>query len=186
VDPRHWDTPLELRVNCALGMGTPMERAAILGEMLTRQEAYIEKGVPFVDFTHLHRTLTRVTKLMGFQDPSEFWGEWGPEQQQAYVKAMAENPQEDPAMAVVETERMKLQQDQIFKQDELEIKRTDMLLRDKRERDEAARDAALKEFEIELKYMTDLQDRQVDERVRLIEVQAKREQAKAKPKETAA
>jgi hypothetical protein len=190
IDPRQWDTPLDLKVNVAIGMGTPIERAAVLAEMLTRQEMYIEKGVPFVKFTHLRRTLDRITKLMGHKNPQEFWGKWGPEEQQAYEQAMAAMPQSDPAQEVVEVEKFKVQQEGIFKRDELDLKRMEITMRDQREREKNARDAALEEFELELKFATDLQDRTVDARVQMakatLQASTQRATAQAKSKETPA
>lgn len=173
VDPRHWDASLRLKVNVALGIGTPMERAAVLGEILTRQEMYIEKGVPFVDFTHLRRTLDRITKLVGYKNPEEFWGRWGAQEQQMHQQALAQNPQKDPAMEIVETERLKIQQEHIQKGNELDLKREEMNLEHARE----MRQLKLKEEEIEAKFATSI----ADAGVKLTQTQIQAEARKATP-----
>jgi hypothetical protein len=166
IDPRYWESGLDLRVNVALGMGTPAERIAVYSNILAKQEAYIQSGVPFVDFTHMRYTLDKLVRAANLPcDASEFFGEWTPQQQQMYDKAKAENPPKDPAQEIVETEQMKLQLDSVNKKNELELKRLEIHMEDDRERDKQRQDAALKELEIETRYMTALLDAQTKKQV---------------------
>lgn len=155
VDPRSWDAGMDVRVNVALGTGTRTEKITALQALAEKQEQHIIQGSPLVDFSHLRTTYGKLTDLLGFVDTEMFFKPWDAQMQAAFDEQQAEaakNAPEDPAQRVVDVEQIKVTMEANYKQEELKLKREEMLLKDQREREKMERDFALREYEAELQF----------------------------------
>lgn len=198
IDPTNWDADRDLRVNVALGTGSKQQRINQLLQIAEKQEAHIQAGSPIVSFVELRATYGKLTELLGERDSTQFFKKWSQQDQQAMEQAQAQKPASDPAMALVEVEQMKaqatialqeqkdqhaMQMKQLEVQTDarvaaakLELDRQRMLLENDREKDKIARDAVLKERELELKHKADIKDAELRAQVQADrQAQAKQE-----------
>ena len=153
VDPRVWDAEMDVRVNVALGTGSRTEKLNGLMALKADQENHMAQGSPLVSFTELRNTYGKITDLLGYKDTSQFWKEWGPEQQQAMEQAQAEaaeNAPKPPDERIVDVEELKVTLDAANKSKKLDLDREEMERTDARERERMDREFALREYEIEL------------------------------------
>jgi hypothetical protein len=168
VDPRYWDAEMDVRVNVALGTGSRTEKIAGIQALAQSQEAHLQMGSPLVSFAELRNTYGKLTDLLGYKDTSQFWKPWGPEQQAQYEQAQqeaAQNAPDDPATMVAKVEELKVTLAAQEAQAKMELERYKVELQDARERDKAAREFALKEYEIELKYQSEIDDRKLQAKI---------------------
>lgn len=76
MDPRPWNADMNVRVHAGLGRGTDASRAQTLMMVKQSQEAILQQGGPnnpLVTLKQYANTLTRLTKLGGFANASEFF-----------------------------------------------------------------------------------------------------------------
>lgn len=159
VDPRSWDATMDVSVNVALGQGTPEERIQTLMGILMAQRELMAAGSPLVSNVELRNTLGRLVELSGWKNSDEFFRPWGPEEESMMQEQLAQQPPPpDPATMLAQIEQLKVQMQAMVEQQKLELERWKALIQDDRERDKMARDAALKEFEIERKYQAKIDD----------------------------
>jgi len=152
IDPRDWDTSMDVRVNIGLGQGTPEDKVAAIGAVLGKLEEYLASGAPFVSFVEIRRAAAKALDLAGFRS-DDFLKPWGEREERARQQQAAQQPPPpDPATMLVEVEKMKLQLQQMRDQADMELDRWKATMEDDRERDKIARESALKELELELKY----------------------------------
>ena len=160
VDPRSWDADMDVSVNVGLGGGSVSSKIQNLLLQAEKQEMHMQMGSPLVSFAELRTTYGKIADLMGYRDTDQFWRPWDAPQQQMYEQQQAEaakNAEKDPAQRVVDVEETKVQLDAIQQQKEMELKELDIRLKDEREREKMAREFALKETEMELKYRVELE-----------------------------
>jgi hypothetical protein len=168
VDPRYWDSSMDTRVNVALGTGSKSEKIMSLQALALKQEEHIQMGSPLASFVELRNTYGKITDLIGYRDTDTFWRPWDAQAQQQYDQAQAEaaqNAPPEPAVLIAQTEelRVQLQAMEVQQKNALEERKAQM--QDNRERDKQARDFALKEYELELKYGQDINDRELQQKV---------------------
>lgn len=159
IDPRHWDATMDVSVNVALGSGTAEEKIQVLAGILSAQKELMASGSPLTSNVEIRHTLGKATELAGFRNSDAFFRPWGPEQEQQMQEAMAQQqPPPDPNMMLVQIEQARQQVEAQVKQAELMLKKWEAERQDDRERDKIARDAVLKERELELKHAADIND----------------------------
>lgn len=76
VDPRVWNSNMDVTVNVGLGNGLTDERLAVLREVLAVQrEALAQLGPsnPLVGIGHVRNTLAKILEQSGFKDTSQFF-----------------------------------------------------------------------------------------------------------------
>lgn len=152
VDPRHWDADMDVRVNVALGTGSKQQRILELQALLEDQKAHILQGSPLVSYVELRSTYAKITDLMGYKDTETFYKPWGPEQQQAMDKALAEQaPQKDPQTRVAEAAELEVTLDAANTREANRLKELEIRLEDERERTKMRLDheIALKKLEVD-------------------------------------
>lgn len=152
IDPRAWDTSMDVTVNIGLGNGDTTEKLAALTAIAAKQEqALRELGVdnPLVKPQQYARTLRKIVELSGFKDASMYFNDipddWQPEPQE-------KKPTPEEVLAQVQAQS--IQADIQKKAAELELKREQMIRDDDFRRDQLAQDRLLKQYELELKYQT--------------------------------
>lgn len=162
VDPRVWDAGMDVQINVGLGQGAPEDRVMALQSILAQQKELLMAGSPLVSQVELRRTLGRAVELAGFRNSDEFFRPWGPEQEQALQQQMAQQPPEpDIQEKLLQLEAMKVQADAEADRIKAENERLKLQMEDDRERDKMRGDFALREYEIELKYKTEVPDVEV-------------------------
>ena len=158
VDPRGWDSSMDMVVNIALGRGSDEARIMGLQQIMQLQQAAIEKygpNNPLVDLSQFRNTLAQMATLQGFQDPSQFFKEINPQEVQAFMQQMAQSQQKpDPAELLAQVEAEKIKADIVISAAKQELERQKAVSDADLKRDQMAVDAQLKAAEIEAKYST--------------------------------
>jgi hypothetical protein len=162
VDPRKWDSTMDVHINIALGQGLPEDRRQILQLLYGEQEKHMLQGSPMVSWKHLRNTVGMFCELGGWTNSDLFFA--SQEEIDAKLQEMAQNPkpQSDPAMALVEIERQKLELLKQKQEAELMLAVEKMKMENDRERDKISRDFMLKIEEIKAKFGVQLQQAQID------------------------
>jgi len=155
IDPRSWDSNMDVEIDVGLGGGTDEQKVAVLTTIAAKQEQIMQTmgpQNPLVTPAQYRNTLVRIAELSGFKNASDFFQD----------PAMAPPPQPppppppDPAQILAEVEKQKIMADIQNKQAELELKRQSMLLEDDRARDKQEADIMLRAYEIQLKSGTQI------------------------------
>jgi hypothetical protein len=131
LDPRGWDSGMDVMVNVALGRGTDQARMAMLTQIAQQQrEALGELGPinPLTDLQKLYNTLAEITTLAGFKDTSQFWSD-----PNDFQPPPPQPPQPDINQMLIQAQIAEIQADVQMKQAEIN-----------RKREETEIDAALK------------------------------------------
>ena len=152
IDPRVWNSNMDVVVNVALGSGTTEEKMNFLGQIAAKQEMLIQQGGvdnnPLVDLSQYRNTLAQMLAMAGFKDADMFF------------KNPALNPPPppppppppSPEQILAQVQVQAIQADIQKKAAELELQREEMLRKDDRERDKIDADVMIKAAEIEAKY----------------------------------
>lgn len=165
-DPRQWDATMDVQVNVGLGQGPPEDRINALTAVLNTQKELQSLGAPFVTFAHIRNTCAKLLQAAGERNIDQYMGEWTQEdEQQRQQQAAQQPPQPDPNMALVQVEQMKAQSEAALKQMQFELDQWKAQMAEDRERDKIARDTALREKEMELKYQTNIHTAELDAQV---------------------
>ena len=159
MDPKVWNTNMDVSVNVALGRGSDTERMMMLrqiGEMQKEAMSTMGPQNPLTDITKLSNTLKEMTTLAGFKDTSQFWGD--PAQYQPPPEGPKEPTVEEQ---LVQVQIQSIQADMQKKAAELDLERQKMMMEDDRKRDELEADIRMKAAELEAKYGTQLDVAQI-------------------------
>lgn len=158
IDPRVWNSNMDVSINVALGRGTDAERMMMLrqiGEMQKDAMKTMGPQNPLTDITKLSNTLKAMTELAGFKDTSQFWSnpaEFRPPPQQ-------EKP--DVNEMLIQVQIQQIQADIQKKAAQLQLDREKMQMEDDRKRDELEADLFVKAEEMKAKYGTQLNVEQI-------------------------
>ena len=159
IDPRGWDASMDMIVNIALGRGSDEQRMIFLQGILAQQKEIIANFGPYNPLVSLEQyrdTLSEITKLSGYMDPSKFFKEVSPEEVQAFMQQQAESKQQqpDPAALLAQVEAEKIKADILISAAKQELERQKAAATADFERDKLFVDAMLRAAEIEAKYST--------------------------------
>jgi len=170
VDPRAWDTEMDLIVNVGIGTGRENERAAALQQAFQIQQGIYQAYGPMngvVTLTQIRNTLADLLALGGLRNADRYFMPMTPEieqqmlmqqQQMAQQQAMMQAQQPDPNAAFMQTEAMKAQTraqvDMTKAQMDYQYKMHKLGMDDDLARDDMVQDLAVKVAEILGKYGT--------------------------------
>ena len=168
VDPKSWNTDMDLTVNVGLGTGRENERAAALQQALSIQQQIYQGYGPqngIVTLTQIRNTLGDLLALGGLRNADRYFMPMTQEiEQQMMMQAqqqqqmMAQQGQPDPNAAFLQAEQMKAQTraqvDMTKAQMDYQLKNHAMSMDDDLKRDEMVQDLAVKVAEILGKYGT--------------------------------
>lgn len=160
IDPRAWDTSMDVTVNIGLGNGDTNEKLAALAQFVAKQESILgQYGLdnPVVTPQQYVRTLRKMVELSGFKDASSFINDL-PDDWKAPAK---QEPKASPEEILAQVQAQSIQADIQKKAAELELKRQQMLMDDDFRRDQLVQDRLLKQYELELKYNTQISTAQI-------------------------
>jgi len=153
MDPKVWNSKMDVSVNVALGRGSDTERMMMLrqiGEM--QKEAMSTMGAqnPLTDIQKLSNTLREMTALAGFKDTSQFWSD------PAQFQPPPQQNEPDINEQLIQVQIQQIQADMQKKAAELQLEREKMMMDDDRKRDELEADLYVKAEEMKAKYGTQL------------------------------
>jgi len=148
IDPRVWDTNMDVVVNVALGTGSNEEKMAFLGQVAAKQEMLMQMGAPLADMQGYYNTLSQMMALAGYKDPTVFFKDPAMMPPPPPPAPPQPTPEEMLSQVQMEAIRADIQK----KAAELELQREEMLRKDDRERDKLDADMMIKAAEIEAKY----------------------------------
>lgn len=148
IDPRVWDTSMDVVVNVALGTGSNEEKMAFLGQVAAKQEMLMQMGAPLADMQGYYNTLSQMMALAGYKDPTVFFKDPAMMPPPPPPAPPQPTPEEMLSQVQMEAIRADIQK----KAAELELQREEMLRKDDRERDKLDADMMIKAAEIEAKY----------------------------------
>lgn len=156
IDPRGWDSSMDMIVNIALGRGSDEQRAAFLMQILGLQKEAIQTygpNNPIVSLEQLRSTLADLTKLAGYMDPSKFWKEVTPESVDQFMQQMAQSSDKpDPAQMLAEVESEKTRADILINAAKQELERQKAASSADFDRDKLYIDSVLAAAEMQAKY----------------------------------
>ena len=148
IDPRVWDTNMDVVVNVAIGTGSNEEKMAFLGQVAAKQEMLMQMGAPLADMQGYYNTLSQMMALAGYKDPTVFFKDPAMMPPPPPPAPPQPTPEEMLSQVQMEAIRADIQK----KAAELELQREEMLRKDDRERDKLDADMMIKAAEIEAKY----------------------------------
>ncbi len=155
VDPRVWDTDKDLQVNVAISKNSDDEKAAVLANVLGKQEMILKElgpGNPLVSGQQYANAMSKFIELAGFKDAQQFINTEVPEPSPPAPEDMKPDPQELLAMAEGEKAKATAQKAIV----DAENDRLKILMDDDFKRDQASADALIKIMELNAKYGTQI------------------------------
>lgn len=162
IDPRVWNSNMDVVVNVALGSGSNEEKMGFLAQVAQKQEMIMQQGGvqgnPLVDLAQYRNTLAQMLALAGFKDADTFFKD--PATQPPPPPPAPPKPSPEEILAQVQAQS--IQADIQKKAAELQLRREEMLLSDDRERDKLDADTMLRAAEIEAKYGTQVNTAQIE------------------------
>ncbi len=161
IDPRSWDSNMDVTVNVGVGDGTIEDRINILNQVAMRQEMLIEKtgpNNPVVTVPQYTNTLTKMLQLAGIKDSQNYFNQLPADFQMPAPEA----PKPTPEEVLAQVQAQAIQADIQKKAAELDLERQKMIMSDDRERDRIEQDGILRRYELELKYGVQIQSAEID------------------------
>ena len=158
IDPRVWNTNMDVVINVGLGRGTDQERMMMLrqiGEMQKEAMQTMGQQNPLTDMGKLANTLKAMTALAGFKDASQFWNDPADFQ----PPPDADKPDINEQLIQVQIQQIQADIQKKAAELDLEMKKAQMI--DDRERDKLEADLYVKAEEMKAKYGTQLNVEQI-------------------------
>jgi len=153
IDPRAFNSNMDVTINVALGRGSDTERMMMLrqiGEMQKEAMATMGPQNPLTDISKLSNTLKAMTELAGFKDTSQFWAD------PAQFQPPPAQDKPDINEQLIQVQIQQIQADMQKKAAELQLGREKMIMDDDRKRDELEAELYVKAEEMQAKYGTQL------------------------------
>jgi hypothetical protein len=161
IDPRSWDSNMDVTVNVGVGDGTIEDRINILNQVAMRQEMLIEKtgpNNPVVTVPQYTNTLTKMLQLAGIKDSQNYFNQLPAD----FQMPPPPEPKATPEEVLAQVQAQAIQADIQKKAAELDLERQKMIMSDDRERDRIEQDGILRRYELELKYGVQIQSAEID------------------------
>ena len=158
IDPRVWNTNMDVVINVGLGRGTDQERMMMLrqiGEMQKEAMQTMGQQNPLTDMSKLSNTLKAMTELAGFKDASQFWND------PAEFQPPPDADKPDINEQLIQVQIQQIQADIQKKAAELDLEMKKAQMIDDRERDKLEADLYVKAEEMKAKYGTQLNVEQI-------------------------
>ena len=152
VDPRVWDSSMDVTINVALGTGNEESRINTLMAIAAKQELLLQTlgpSNPVVSLANYANTLRKMTELAGFKDSSLFFNALPPDFQMPPAPPQVD-PQAQAAEMLAQVERekaqMKMQIDAAKMEADRQIQEQKLML----EREKFQAEMARKQLELEM------------------------------------
>jgi len=162
VDPRMWNTGMDVSVNVGLGTGREDQRMAALNQALGMQMQIWQAYGPMnglVTMTQIRNTLADMLAINGVRNADRYFSPMNPQTEQMLLMqqqqmAAQQGQQSDPNQAYLQAEQIKAQQKAQTDMMKIQIEAQKALAEDDRKRDEMDQDLLIKAAEIIGKYGT--------------------------------
>ena len=160
VDPRVWNSAMDLSINVGLGTGREAEKAAAYREILGLQMQLFQQYGPMngvVGLVNIRNSLSDMLASAGIRNSDRYFGQMTVEMEQM----MAQQAQQaqagaaqasDPNAAFLQAEQLKASTRVQADMAKAQIDASKMMLDDDRQRDKMAQDFALQNAELQAKY----------------------------------
>ena len=158
IDPRVWNSDMDVTVNVALGRGSDTERMLMLRQIAEMQKDAMQTMGPvnpLTDMQKLANTLKSMTEIAGFKDTSQFWSD------PAQFQPPPQPQKPDINEQLIQVQIQQIQADIQKKAAELQMQREKFMLEDDRKRDELEAELFVKAEEMKAKYGTQLNVEQI-------------------------
>lgn len=158
IDPRAWNSQMDVTVNVALGRGSDTERMLMLRQIAEMQKDAMQTMGPvnpLTDMQKLSNTLKSMTEVAGFKDTSQFWSD------PAQFQPPPQDKKPDINEQLIQVQIQQIQADIQKKAAELQMEREKFRLEDDRKRDELEAELFVKAEEMKAKYGTQLNVEQI-------------------------
>ncbi len=148
IDPRSWNTAMDVTVNVGLGTGKEENKLAVLNQAYQTQAQIWQAYGPnngLVTMTGMRNTLADLLVLAGVRNVDRYYSPMNPETEQQLImqqqQAQAQQPQTSPeAQALVQAESIKAQAKAQTDMMKLEIEAQKAIAEDDRKRDQMDQD----------------------------------------------
>ena len=157
VDPRFWDSEMDVSVNVGLGRGTDETRMAFLGMIGQKQEQTLQMLGPdnaLVSIGQLRETYAEMLRIAGFKNVDRFFKVVTPEQEGMLAQQMKQNKPPDPNQMLADVEKQKTQAKLQTDTSQLQFDAVKAKSDDDFRRDQLDADIFLRAAEIQAKYGT--------------------------------
>lgn len=161
IDPKAWDATMDVKINVALGSGTPEDKLATLQAIALKQEAVLQNfgPNPLVGLSQYSTTLRKLVEHAGWPDAGSFFSSITPGMEYNLAQKQARAPQRpDPqtqaATMLAQVQVKQIESDIAKKDKELDLQRYKLQLEDERARLQMAQTYSLATAEMALKYGT--------------------------------
>lgn len=163
VDPRSWNSTMDVSINVGLGTGREDQKVAVLNQALQTQIQIFQTYGPtngMVSLTNIRNTLSDILAVNGIRNADRYFAPMDPmiEQQMMQQAQQAQQGQQgqqnDPNAAYLQAEQIKAQAKMQTDQLKLQLEAQKAIAEDDRKRDEMDQDLLVSAAEIIGKYGT--------------------------------
>lgn len=158
MDPRSWNSAMDVAVNSSLSTGLRDDRLQMLTAIAEKQEQILQTlGMenPLVTLSQYSYTLQKIIEVGGYKDASQFVNAVPPDFQMPQPEGQGAGGENSPEMLLAQVQREEIQAniqkkqaelelDRMKAEAELQIRRETMLRSDDRERDRLEADTILR------------------------------------------
>ena len=160
VDPRVWNSDMDVSINVGLGTGREAEKAAAYREILGLQMQLFQQYGPgngVVSLVNIRNSLSDMLSSAGIRNSERYFGQMTPEMEQQMIMqaqqaAQGQQQAADPNAAYLQAEQMKASARVQADMAKTQLDAQKMMLDDDRQRDKMAQDFALQNAELQAKY----------------------------------
>jgi len=156
INPRTWNTEMDLQINVGLGTGKSEEKQATLGQILQiQQTVYQQYGAMngLVTLTQIRNTLSDILSGVGMRNTERYFNPMTPEMEQqmmamAQQQAQMQPRPQDPATVMMQGEQMKAQAKIQTDMAKMQLDAQKAQMDDDRKRDQMDQDMIIKGAEL--------------------------------------
>jgi hypothetical protein len=172
IDPRVWNTNMDITVNVGLGTGKEDAKAVALGQALGMQMQVWQSYGPqngMVTMTQIRNTLADMLAISGIRNADRYFMPLTPEieqqiiQQQQEAAQQAQQAQTDPNQAYLEAEQMKVESKAQTDMMNAQLNAQKAVAQDDLARDKMDQDLILKSAELIARYKADVDKNEIQQ-----------------------
>lgn len=162
MNPKVWNSEMDLQVNIGLGTGREEERQMMLLQTLQLQREVYQGYGPtngVVTLSHIRNTITDLLALGGLYNSNRYFAPMNPQAEQQLLMQQAQQAQQqaqqggsDPNAAFLQAEQMKVMQKAQADAQKGQLDAAKLQMQDDLKRDQMLQDMMLKSAELRMKY----------------------------------
>lgn len=159
VDPRSWNSSMDVSVNVGLGTGREDQKMAALMQVFQIQQQIMQAYGPgngVVSLTNMRNALADGLALNGIRNVDRYFAPMSPEQEQAMMQQQSQGDQPDPNaaqnQAYLQAEQIKAQAKLQSDQMKMQLEAQKAMAKDDLERDKMDQDLMVKQAELQARY----------------------------------